>query len=527
MVVKILSSAGSFSGIEYNESKVSIGTAKLMAAENLGLLELSGGSFNRGVQEYQQFFKAWSSSERGKANNPQFHVAISCKGREYNAEELKAIAEQYLEKMGYKNNPYLIYFHSDTANNHVHIVSSRVNEAGLKIKDSFERRRSQTAIKEILELDAGSKVNDLVKEAMNYNFSSEAQFKLVLEGNGITVRQKDNNYQFIKAGVVGHEISKDQVDNKIKSYREPEERIKQLKALFTKYKPALTPDKFSDFMKNKFGIELIFHQAKGKETPYGYSILDHAKGQVLKGSQVMPLASLLSLATRTDRLAAGGELITTLAEDEKLRYRDFKSQLGKLGFDLNSTGQVKISGEEQVSFTISKDRVKQLMYNDRHFEANKFTVKTPAESEIIGRVMGLKKPDFPSVAQDLDRSHFERDQVIISDKLNSLLSTGKNIGEIAKENNYAFAKNAGEVYLIDQKNHAIYRMADLSANKIDYTSAQVVDTDRLRPGLTSASIEHSSGSFGELAAQLLRIMEPSTEQKEEPNQKKKRRINNK
>ena len=523
MVVKILSSAGSFSGIEYNENKVSIGTAKLMAAENLGLLELSGGSFNRGVQEYQQYFKAWSSNVRGKANNPQFHVAISCKGREYNAEELKAIAEQYLDKMGYQNNPYLIYFHSDTANNHVHIVSSRVDVSGSKIKDSFERRRSQTIIKEILGLDAGPKVNDLVKEAMDYNFSSEAQFKLILEGNGITLRQKENYYQFIRGGVVEHEISKEQVDNKIKSYQEPEERIKQLKALFTKYKPALTPDKFSDFMNTKFGVEVIFHQAKGKDTPYGYSILDHSKGQVLKGSQVMKLSDLLTLAPRADRLHAGADLIGNLAEDDHLKYRDFKAQLSKLGFELNSSGAVRFAGEEQVSFTILKERMKLVMYNDRLFEAQKFTIHTPGESEIVGRVMGLKKSDFPR-EQPLDLSRLKRERLIISDKLNSLLSTDKDLGEIAKENNYAFAKKDGEVFLIDQKNHAIYKMADLTANRLDYANAKVVDIDRVRSGLAA---DQSNGSFGELAEQLLRVLEASTEQKEEPDQKKKRILHNK
>ena len=46
-------------------------------------------------------------------------------------------------------------------------------------------------------------------------------------------------------------------------------------------------------MKEKFGVELIFHRANGHETSYGYTVIDHATKQVFKGSDILKLSELL------------------------------------------------------------------------------------------------------------------------------------------------------------------------------------------------------------------------------------------
>ena len=67
---------------------------------------------------------------------------------------LAELAERYMQKMGYGNQPYITYKHADTHNTHIHIVSVCVDEQGKKISDAYEHRRSMTACRE-LEVDFG------------------------------------------------------------------------------------------------------------------------------------------------------------------------------------------------------------------------------------------------------------------------------------------------------------------------------------------------------------------------------------
>ena len=59
-----------------------------------------------------------------------------------------------MEKMGYGDQPYIVYRHGDTHNTHIHIVSVCVDGEGRKISDAYEHRRSMAACRE-LETDFG------------------------------------------------------------------------------------------------------------------------------------------------------------------------------------------------------------------------------------------------------------------------------------------------------------------------------------------------------------------------------------
>ncbi|HKG05645.1 MAG TPA: hypothetical protein VKB19_04270, partial [Pedobacter sp.] len=41
------------------------------------------------------------------------------------------------------------------------------------------------------------------------------------------------------------------------------------------------------------GIDLVFYGKAGKDLPYGYTLIDHGKGRVYKGSDVLSLNELL------------------------------------------------------------------------------------------------------------------------------------------------------------------------------------------------------------------------------------------
>ena len=78
-------------------------------------------------------------------------------------EQLTQIAKEYMEALGYGNQPYIVFKHNDIAREHIHIVSLRIDGEGKKINDRFEKRRSKQitdALERKLGLIPSSKVTD-------------------------------------------------------------------------------------------------------------------------------------------------------------------------------------------------------------------------------------------------------------------------------------------------------------------------------------------------------------------------------
>jgi hypothetical protein len=279
MVVRFLKPSSTFGGVFYNTDKVGLNKAELMAAVNFNALN---GLAEIRPADYRNHLMAISALNKD-VSQPQLHVAISTTGRSHDKYELTAIAKAWLEKMGYAEQPYLIFFHQDTEQNHVHIVSTRIDHEGKKIDSSFERVRAVRAINQIMGLDEDKTTQMDLEKAMSYCFSTIAQFKLILEKQGYTIRDND----LIKFGIKQVELDLGKID-----FREPDpRRAAQLKAIFKKYAAQYSVAGLADYMKTKMGIELVFHAKDGKPA-YGYTIIDHAQKNVYKGGAIMPLKEL-------------------------------------------------------------------------------------------------------------------------------------------------------------------------------------------------------------------------------------------
>src|SRR6201992_1252639 len=149
MVVKILSSAATFNGIKYNFEKLATGKAELMRAANFGLLQ---GLDKVRAEDYRNYL-LMLTERNTRIKQPQFHAVISTKGKSHTKEELTAIAERWMVAMGYEKQPYLVFFHKDTDDNHVHIVSTRINRDGKKISSEYEHVRAVGTMNKIMGLD--------------------------------------------------------------------------------------------------------------------------------------------------------------------------------------------------------------------------------------------------------------------------------------------------------------------------------------------------------------------------------------
>jgi hypothetical protein len=309
MRAKILSSTSTFNGVDYNTDKTNNGKGELTRLRNFGYLQDSKGVTPAEVKNYLTAHSNRNSIVKDK----QFHAVISCKGREYSKEQLTDIAHEWIDKMGYGSNPFLIVFHKDTANNHVHIVSSRIDKDGKKINDSFERIRAHEAINEIMRLNPKHEAGKAVDKLKQFHFSTKAQGLMILESLGFKLREKNEQLELIKYGSVQGTIPMSEIQQKIQSYELDKSRANQLKAILDKYSkvyqtnpiPLFEPVRgnrkpiptgyrsdLGDFLKDKFGVELKFHGKDGK-TPYGYSIIDNSSRNIFKGSEVLPMKNLL------------------------------------------------------------------------------------------------------------------------------------------------------------------------------------------------------------------------------------------
>lgn len=331
MIVKFLYTTGPnghFPAIKYNTGKMDKNKGELMKVMNFGPLQSLS---QLRPQDYKNYLKMVSALNKS-VKKPQLHVAISCEGREYDKQQLTEIATQWLEGMGYRKQPYLVIFHKDTLNHHVHIVSTRVGQDGKKIRDSFEQIRGYQQMNTILGIDEMHNAQTDVTKALDYWFATKAQFLMILESMGYSHKTDNETLLLFKFGKQQGYLEVSDIEKRLGVEQEDENRKKQIAALLHKY--ALKYDTtlythhdqyrsaLSLWLKEKMGIELVFHYSADKP-PYGYSIIDHAQRNVFKGGEIMRLKELLAIQTKpgiiTEDVGAK-ETAERLIDEKELKY---------------------------------------------------------------------------------------------------------------------------------------------------------------------------------------------------------------
>ena len=323
MIVKILGSASSnFHGVQYNDKKVEKGTGELMLMKNFP----SFINENSSQEEVRNYLKSISKNE--KVKKPQFHAVISTKFQQHNKEELTKVAEDFMQEMGYGNQPFIVVFHNDTENNHVHIISTRVDKStGKKLNDSYEKLKAQKSLIEIKERIYGKNNEDIINKLLSYNISSLKQLEILMEKNGFKLvnnKNDENALDILKNGVREKTINGNQL---IFSNPKNDNRGKQIKAILNKYQEVysnkvfkvedrrhlekmLPEEKQKENWKPKiefeselqkklrevFGIDVVFHH-KDEHHPFGYTLIDHKTETIYKGSEILKMNDLFEFTS--------------------------------------------------------------------------------------------------------------------------------------------------------------------------------------------------------------------------------------
>ncbi|MEM6404269.1 MAG: relaxase/mobilization nuclease domain-containing protein, partial [Cyanobacteria bacterium P01_D01_bin.116] len=111
---------------------------------------IGGNMFGQNARELAKEFKI-SRQLNPEVERAVYHVSLSAAPDDcINKELWKEIAQKYLEKMGFDSNQYAIYRHSNTDNDHIHIVASRIRlDTGKVVHDGWDYLRSEKVLREI------------------------------------------------------------------------------------------------------------------------------------------------------------------------------------------------------------------------------------------------------------------------------------------------------------------------------------------------------------------------------------------
>ncbi len=441
MIIKILKSSTTLNGIHYNEDKNELGKSELLVAKNFDGLDMASAS----RKEFVAYMQAVANLNP-RVKNKQFHAVLSTKGRLLSAEKLKDYAQVYLQEMGYGKNPYLIYSHNDTQNNHVHIVSTRVDKKGFKISDKYERLRSQTILQNIFNQNFGKDINKDFERVNEYKIDTLSQYQLLWENLGYKTKKGKSEIQIITGGVLVKTISTSKIS--IRKEREKKTELeKELYAKILKFSQGLTPEQLKRVMHKFFGIQIIYHTAKGHEKPYGYTVIDYKNKQVFKGSKIFPLNGILNGQNRNENTKQIIELVPVLLKNNPSLYT-FKIELSGLGVYLSSSGSIHLKDTKQVILSLGQTDLMQLntKQNELLFDQTRMFSKntTIAFSKLLHiNFQPVKLPSLELV-QKLYYKNYLQTALEQKDK-----------GYFLKDNSLILFEYKNEQYLWDKKDSAV------------------------------------------------------------------------
>ncbi|WP_281863183.1 conjugal transfer protein MobB [Bacteroides acidifaciens] len=331
MVAKISVGSSLYGAIAYNGEKINEAKGRLLTTNRI----YNDGSGTVDINKAMEGFHTFLPPQM-KVEKPVVHISLNPHPEDVLTDaELQDIAREYLEKLGFGNQPYLIFKHEDIDRHHLHIVTVRVDENGKRISDKNNYYRSKQITRELekkyglhdaerrhrrldtplCKVDASA--GDVKKQAGNtvktlngqYRFQTMGEYRALLSLYNMTVEETHGNVRGreyhglvysvtddagnktgnpFKSSLFGKSVGYEAVQRK---FARSKQEIKDRKLAGMTKRTVLSvlegtydKDKFVATLKGK-GIDTVLRYTEEGRI-YGATFIDHRTGCVLNGSRM-------------------------------------------------------------------------------------------------------------------------------------------------------------------------------------------------------------------------------------------------
>ena len=330
MIAKISSTENLGGALGYNFKKVEKGEASILLATEL--YQDRGGRYT--MEDVLADMEALIP-KKCRTKKAVFHCSLNPHPDEkLSNEQLTQIAKEYMEALGYGNQPYIVFKHNDIAREHIHIVSLRIDGEGKKINDKFEKRRSKQitdALERKYSLIPSSKVTDremkevskidttkgnikeqvaetLLSVLKHYEFCSLGELNAILSVYNLAVEEVKTEFRRkkydglvyvptddkgdkvstpIHASDIGRGVGYTAVQNRMQKSKQaikpliPTIRNKVLQTMRTSPK---TEEELQQRLEEQ-GLRVVIRKNEGGRI-YGITFIDDKEGNALNGSRL-------------------------------------------------------------------------------------------------------------------------------------------------------------------------------------------------------------------------------------------------
>ncbi|MFK2218860.1 conjugal transfer protein MobB [Bacteroides fragilis] len=331
MVAKISVGSSLYGAIAYNGEKINEAQGRLLTTNRI----YNDGSGTVDINKAMEGFHTFLPPQM-KVEKPVVHISLNPHPEDVLTDaELQDIAREYLEKLGFGNQPYLVFKHEDIDRHHLHIVTVRVDENGRSIdtRNNFYRSKQITRELErkyglhdaerknrrldtpLCKVDASA--GDVKKQAGNivkvlngqYRFQTMGEYRALLSLYNMTVEETHGNVRGREYHGLVYSVTDDmgnKVGNPFKSslfgksvgyeavqrkFARSKQEIKDRKLAGMTKRTVLSvlegtydKDKFVATLKEK-GIDTVLRYTEEGRI-YGATFIDHRTGCVLNGSRM-------------------------------------------------------------------------------------------------------------------------------------------------------------------------------------------------------------------------------------------------